>query len=374
MKKILACTLAILMLLSLAACGGPRAVSNQSFSLEHDGILMPGKYTGTMSNKLPNGTGAFSYEDPIKGLAISFSGEWVDGVPSVGELVYSGFPLEYEGKTLVGTYSGESFNLLPHGKGSFSLDDDAGYFNYTGEWADGKISGTGELSSNFYVVHFSDVDRTGTYDGEVLNCKASGNGVFSASTDDGYKYTYTGEWKNGLYNGHGLVKYEDPGPYTMDGNFKNGDFSPAPVEYFTAIGTSTDCSYEIIDNAEAFIKNNPDIFLNNSIEGTELEVNTAFNYDAFSKNPNQYNDGLISVPGLKVIQIFEENYWNADHTLIIAKDSQYRVYYINMYGFAEGVYDNDVITLVGMPLSYFTYPDVSDTLIWAIAVAAVSVT
>lgn len=80
------------------------------------------------------------------------------------------------------------------------------------------------------------------------------------------------------------------------------------------------------------------------------------------------------MPGLKVIQIFEENYWNADHTLIIAEDSQYRVYYINMYGFAEGVYVNDVITLVGMPLSYFTYPNVSDTLIWAIAVAAVSVT
>lgn len=372
-KKFFPLLMSLAMLFSFSACGGPMEISNQVFSLEYDGILMQGKYTGTMSSKRPNGTGTFSYEDSITGLAFSFSGEWTDGTPVAGELTYSGFSLEYEGKTLVGTYSGESFNLLPHGKGSFSLDDDAEFFNYTGEWADGKISGAGKLSSNFYVVHFSDVDRTGTYDGEVLNGKASGNGVFSSSTDDGNKYTYTGEWKNGLFNGHGVTKYEDPNTYTMDGNYKDGEFSPVPVEYFSSIGTSTECSYEIIENAEAFIKNNSDIFLNNSIEGTELEVNSAFNYNAFSKNPNQYNDGLISVPGLKVIQIFEENYWNADHTFIIAEDSQYRVYYINMYGFAEGVYVNDIITLVGMPLSYFTYPNVSDTLIWAIAVAAVSV-
>ena len=94
---------------------------------------------------------------------------------------------------------------------------------------------------------------------------------------------------------------------------------------------------------------------------------------AFAKNPGRFGSKLITVSGLKVVQIFENEYWGAEHTKIIAHDVNYNVYYVYLYGYCENVYENSYIQLTALPLDYFTYPNTSGKKIWAIACAGVMV-
>ena len=73
------------------------------------------------------------------------------------------------------------------------------------------------------------------------------------------------------------------------------------------------------------------------------------------------------------VQIFENEYWGAEHTNIIAHDVNYNVYYVYLYGYCENVYENSYIQLTALPLDYFTYPNTSGKKIWAIACAGVMV-
>ena len=74
---------------------------------------------------------------------------------------------------------------------------------------------------------------------------------------------------------------------------------------------------------------------------------------------------------LDVVQIIENDYWGADHTFCILEDSSYNVYYVNMYGFANNIYEGSRVTLTALPLDYFTYPNVAGEEVWAIACAGV---
>ena len=69
----------------------------------------------------------------------------------------------------------------------------------------------------------------------------------------------------------------------------------------------------------------------------------------------------------------EDHYWGSDRTFCILQDSNYDVYYVNMYGFANDIYEGSWVTLTALPLDYFTYPSVSGSEVWAIACAGVKI-
>ena len=105
----------------------------------------------------------------------------------------------------------------------------------------------------------------------------------------------------------------------------------------------------------------------------EIGYEENFQYKAFEKNPQKYGTKLITIPSLRVVQIFEYDYWGQEHSFIIAQDGSYNVYFINIYGYWENVFEGSYIKLTALPLDYFTYPNTSGQKIWAIACAGVRI-
>lgn len=371
MKKTVVICLAIAMVICLCACGGPKEVTDLQYTATIGNEEYTGAFTGTVIDKIPNGEGTFTVSGPEANL--TYSGQWENGVlVGVGTLDSDAVSVDYNGETYVGSYSGEAVDGVPNGVGSFNASSEEGYINYTGSWTDGIFSGEGYLESDLYVVHFlGDVDRMGEYKGDVLDGLPSGSGTFTAVNDAGVRYTYTGEWKNGLYNGFGKATF-DAFSNVLEGNFKDGEFAPTPLQFFVALGTGDDDGYEITDNAVAFLEKYPDVFKNNTTENTDIEFEENFKYEAFAKNPAKFGDKLIKISGLSVVQIFEYSDWGYDYSFCIAQDSSYNVYYIYMFGYADDVYEGSKVTLTALPLAYFTYPNTAGNKIWAIACAAVS--
>lgn len=285
------------------------------------------------------------------------------------------YNLTYDGQELPGKYTGSIMNKLPSGNGTFTATGGDYSFTYTGEWEDGSIAGAGTLDYDKYVVHFTDgVNREGKYSGETLDGIASGSGTFTATNDEGYQYTYTGEWLNGLYNGYGVVKFDDPEMFVQDGNFVDGEFAPTPVQFFAAEGSRSITKYTIVDNAKSFLETYPDTFIENSISSLSSElIDSETMYGQISKNPSKFGDKLIVANNLSVVQISESETWGKEVTRFIAIDNDFNIYYCCMYNVAEGVYEGSNINLTYLPLDYFTYQTTDNSSKWAIACAGVSV-
>ena len=432
MKKYITIVLCVLMVMCLAACGGPKEVTDMSCSVTIGDATLSGLFTGTVEKKQPNGQGTFTYADDS--ITVSYTGKWENGIPvGDGSLKYDGFKVEYCNTVYNGKYDGNAFAGRPNGQGSFVVSDHDIVFTYTGEWKDGIIAGVGELEFNKLVINFDShvltgafcgdvvdglpcgngefiakteevyliykgnwkdgafsgtgtidtninterftdgIARTGVYIGDVCNGLAEGEGTFNAVNSEGTPYSYVGTWKKGLYNGYGVCHWEADDVYTQKGTFVDGEFSPTPVEFFVSKGTYPDESYTITNNALTFLEKYPQIFTDNNVSNTEIEYEQNFQYKAFEKNPKKYGSKLIVVPSLRVVQIFENDYWGYEHTFIIAQDGSGNVYYVNLFGYWENIYEGSYIKLTALPLDYFTYPNVYGDKIWAIACAGVRI-
>ncbi len=360
------------LILYLAACGGPKEETDMAFNAEIMGETLDGLYNGMATKKIPDGEGTFSYSD--EDIDIQYSGTWEEGVETgISQLQYNGMKLVYGEKTYIGDYSGEAVDGQPEGNGLFIAEMDDGFFEYDGQWKNGEISEKGFLKNSSYIVNYLDgTVKVGEYEGETLDGLASGSGIYKAENNKGIAYTYTGEWKNGLCNGHGRMEFESGDPLILEGSFTDGLFDPTPIEYFKTYGTIREKSYDIPDSIQSFIIDNPSIFLENSLDSYDGDVETSFKFKTFSKNPVQYGPTVVSISGLNVVQIQEENYWGADHTFCILDNRNDEVYYVCLYGFFDNIYEGSKVTLTAVPLDYFTYPSVGGSKIWSIACAGIS--
>lgn len=284
------------------------------------------------------------------------------------------YVVDFCGKQYEGAFSGTIIEGIPEGNGTFICSSSAASLEYTGTWINGKIQ-NGEISVSDYAVLFNDgTNREGVYVGSVVGGAVNGYGSFSAVNDEGISYSYNGEWKNGVYDGYGTVKFDSEDYYELKGTFVNGDFRPTPLEYFETEGTLPSRPFTITDSAKDFLANNGNIFLSHRALGAVAVFEENFRYEAFAKNSSKYGDKLIQVDGLYVAQIYENNYWGSDRTMCIAQDENYNVYYLFLIGTADDVYEGDYISTTALPLSYFSYPNLAGTDILAIACAAVNIT
>ena len=422
--------LSAMLILPLTACSGVKKVTDFPVSVAIGDSTLNGQFTGAVEKKQPNGQGVFNYSDGS--TQITYTANWENGVPigtgnleydgfevtygdavfkgkyageaingfpdgegkfetlsndfvyigrwkngkisGKGELVFNELTVNYDGRTFTGKFDGEVCDGLPSGSGEFVDKTEETHLNYRGNWNDGTFAGTGSLDTNVYAVRFKDgFVRVGEYTGDVCDGLAEGEGVFTTVNDDGISYTYSGAWKKGLYNGQGVLHWNSEDYYTLKGTFLDGDFFPTPAEFFSAKGTYPDETYTVTENALSFMDEYPNVFLENdaNVAGVEYEQN--FQYGDFAKNPGKFGNKLIVVPSLRVVQIFENDYWGHEQTFIIAQDGRNNVYYVNIFGYLDNVNVGKYIKLTALPLDYFTYPNVSGTKIWAIACAGVRI-
>lgn len=73
----------------------------------------------------------------------------------------------------------------------------------------GRAQGAAENVTKQITVHFRGFDKTGTYTGEAINGVPNGTGSFTSVNDDQLEWTYTGQWKDGAFDGEGSTVWED---------------------------------------------------------------------------------------------------------------------------------------------------------------------
>jgi len=395
---------ALICLLFLLACA-PKQVENKEVEVVFNGSSRTCLYTGEYLMK-PVGVGEYKFtedgdewvfigeaseESEITTGAVEnmplvikhdkekfetfYSGEIVDSMP-VGPVNISDFPytLMYEDEELEGLYTGSILNNAPDGVGEFTYENKGDYFEYSGGWKAGAMSGEGTVDSNCFMIHFPEVDRVGTFKGEVIDGVPNGQGDFSAISGEKIKYDYTGEWKDGLFDGKGLLEYDTDDYWIQSGDFSKGEFTPTLADFFVTIGTEKSCEYSISNKEYDFINSHESYFTGKMQEIDDAFIDKSFRYEEFSKNSSAYELSIIEVQGLRTVQVFENEAFGYKYTFLIAEDSRGRVYYVNVIGSVPMIVEGSRIQLICMPVDYFTYPNVADTKIWAIACVGISVT
>ena len=278
------------------------------------------------------------------------------------------YDLTYQDVAYSGTYTGELQKKLPNGEGTFTFDDGTNVFKYTGQWDQGQMSGNGQLTSSQFLIKFSKVDRRGYFEGDTINGVPNGTGTFTATNESGVEYSYTGDFKDGTFNGQGTRRLKTDPSYSEIGTFVDGAFTPTTKELFSQL--SQDPSFSINTLPLAFLDAHADIFTSHAIEGLDSFVDSEFQVSAYTKSPDKYGDKLIKQTSLYIAQIQEFPKYNYDEfTLILAEDPNLNYYFINYIGSVD-VYEGDLISAYLLPLDYFTYENVSGGQTWAIACAA----
>lgn len=106
-----------------------------------------------------------------------------------------------------------------------------------------KTSESSQQVGQEITISFEFGDRTGLYIGEYDgNDRPHGYGVFSSERTDGTKWTYSGQWEHGHWNGYGSTVWEDgqiyAGEYSNDYVSGYGTYNLSGGEY--AIGECDD--------------------------------------------------------------------------------------------------------------------------------------
>lgn len=303
--------------------------------------------------------------------------------PPITEVTDMEYVLQYQDGEYAGTYTGgvtqlpaegkEAPELLPDGEGVFSFDDGDVQLSYDGAWSAGEFKGNGKLTFSKYLIKFPDVDRFGLYEGDTVDGVAEGSGSFTAVNDSNAQYTYTGEFKNGIFDGQGSRVFDDDPDETETGTYTKGEFTPTLYEAVVYLGGDEYARFSVSDKSKSFLEAHSELFT--SYDGNDLTeyLDSEWRLEAFTKNPRNFGDKLAKVDGLTIVQIFEYPFLNYENlTFILATDWNYNYYYTYFFGSAD-VYEGDTISMYTLPIDYMTYDTAAGAQNWAVANIAVTV-
>ena len=266
--------------------------------------------------------------------------------------------ITFNDEEITGIYTGTMENNVPNGTGTFTYNSDERNIVYEGNWEEGSIKGEGYLKDNgLKVYYYHNYDVIGEFEGTVQDGIPNGEGVFKGKNDSNVGFTYTGHFKDGDFNGYGSLLFDDDIHPKCIGNFSNCSFQPSPSEYFSAVASYPFNNYVLDDETAQFINNHEDLFKNNDSENAKEFINSDFSYVKYSKNPSKYEGGLFQVR-LTIVQIEENDLslWGVgEGTYILGYDADYKIYDGYFYGTFADVYENDTVTVIGLPLTYRTY-------------------
>ncbi|CAD2218558.1 MORNvariant family protein [Angomonas deanei] len=178
-------------------------------------------YSGPVSDGIPDGVGEY------KSAQEHYQGEFQRGVPSGHG--------QYEHLLLKESYSGEWSEGLFHGKGVYNKEATRGgdeAVTYSGDWVRGKRNGKG--SETIGNIHYEGDFVDGRWDGKGVWRNSDNNFVYEGTFRKGEltgtgemtlpKGTViTGEFENGVPDGHATVKFTNQGIEEYKGLFEKGE-------------------------------------------------------------------------------------------------------------------------------------------------------
>ena len=180
--------------------------------------------------------------------------------PEPSEAADLPFSLTWEGIEYEGLYTGRLKTGLPEGWGTFDgMSAQRFAFRWEGGWTAGSPTGEGTLAADRYVTQVDGIPAAGSYTGAALAGIPEGEGRFTAVSDRGVGYTYTGDWAGGLMDGQGTLRYEAEGYYARLGTFTAGTWTPTWPEALASLGTCEPC-FTLTEEQTAFLEAHPELW------------------------------------------------------------------------------------------------------------------
>ena len=99
----------------------------------------------------------------------------------------------------------------------------------------------------------------GQYSGQILNDVPDGQGTFICQKGDGNSWTYSGEFKNGVFNGKGETTWSDT-KWKEAGTYTDGLFTPNTFEMFDSLSASEVAPYTISEQNQEFMESHLELF------------------------------------------------------------------------------------------------------------------
>ena len=170
------------------------------------------------------------------------------------------FALVWGGDEYAGAYTGALDNGLPDGTGVFEGTDKTGSaLRWEGGWTAGEPAGEGELTADRFITDMNGLPAAGSYTGRGLDGLPEGEGTFASVNDRGVPWVYFGQWKTGLMEGQGTLRYEAEGYYIRSGTFTAGRWTPTWLESLAALGSCEPC-FGLTDEQTAFLAAHPELW------------------------------------------------------------------------------------------------------------------
>lgn len=253
-----------------------------------------------------------------------------------------------------GQYSGAWDNNKPSGEGTFIYSDNTVNIHYFGNFENGEIKGKGSLISTTLTIKLTldgtSGDHIGTYTGDTVDGIPSGKGKFSTAINSGKCYSYIGEWLNGLMNGQGELTYEnaDNSIANLSGTFTNGVYAPTLRDFLVKLGSNSVFPFSITDKAESFLISHSDLFPANNSQDIQQYIDTSFDLQNFLNAPQDYGDKMNQLSQLSVEKIESYQKYGKDFTALYLNENgifKYLCIYPGIYDLKMG----DQVTVFGIP-------------------------
>lgn len=182
-------------------------------------------------------------------------------------------------------------------------------------------------------------ELAGTFEGEVINDIANGKGKFTVNNEDGTGLQYEGAFKDGTFNGIGVLKVTgEEKTVPFEGHFENGAFVPNKAEtLLAALRTQTLLdfeddgigNYKISAKGEKAIKNCDSMF-GKKISYLSKNARSVKHSNLVKKRT--YDGKLLKIKNLKVLDIDSLQFFGQKITTIFAQDANKNKYMINYVG------------------------------------------
>ncbi|MBQ2896228.1 MAG: hypothetical protein IJE26_05920 [Oscillospiraceae bacterium] len=311
-----------------------------------------GAYTGAVESLIPQGQGTLTLETG------RFTGSFVEGRPHTGEAVDLPCRVFIGGTETDGFYTGPMAAALPEGEGSFRSRGGRS-LSYEGGFAGGHAQGEGTLSDDGYLVS----GQRGLYEGRVLNGLPEGEGSFRGRSADNVDFSYTGSWKDGLYDGEGELIYDSALYYDRVGHFSAGEFDPAPMELLAAIG-SREPLFTLSAEQEAYLAEYPELMDAGREVPHYMQSDYRFlwdqtlNYARYMEAPAQYEESWLMFYNYVLLQSREIDSFGEGNrcTVFLACNTLYKEpAVLILFGDAGDLSAMRYVTGYGIPLGTTHY-------------------
>ncbi len=246
-----------------------------------------GTYTGSTEGLIPQGEGSFRTE-----AGGSFTGSFQNGGAWEGTAEDLPCTVLFRDEEVAGRYTGPVSGGVPEGEGDFVCDQGR-TLSYSGGWSAGAPAGPGTLTDDALYLTVEGEQVRGRYEGEALAGVPEGGGVFTGRTGENISFTYSGEWRGGLWNGQGSLIYDSELYYDRVGTFTDGVFTPDWRELLRTLG-SAEPHFTLAPETEAFLEEYPELMDNAQplprYEESDyrLQWNRELTYDVYQAAPEDY--------------------------------------------------------------------------------------